>query len=330
MDDSPIPVQVIELAEERAQARAARDFARADELKARIEGAGWRVVDDGPAFTLHPARAADVIEDGQTIYGSIESVPLRDGPSPPPRASLVILAGATDPGPALRTAASHRPAETEIVLVAPRATDLPTEADVVVRTLEPWTAGDALEAGVRSAGGEIVVVLAPERVPTGDVVGRLVEALADPAVAVVAADGLTSTDLHRYRTVDAADVTTVASGCYAFRRADLLARGPVDGRLRTDGGVATWLGLVLRDEGPDHAPRRALRLDLPLAPAPEQAPDQQQARAARRDAYRTSDRFRERTWLRAAEPPEGHLVGDGAEHDHGRQDADEADHTGQP
>lgn len=330
MDDSPIPAPVIELAEERAQARAARDYARADELKARIEAAGWRVVDDGPSFTLHPARAADVVEDGQTIYGSIESVSPRDAPSPPPRASLVLVANAIDAGPALRAAAAHRPDDTEVVLVAPRSLDLPALADVVVRTVEPWTAGDALEAGVRAAGGEMVVVLAPERVPSGDIVGPLIEALADPAVAVAAADGLTSTDLHRYRTVDAADVTTVASGCYAFRRADLLARGPVDGRLRTERGVATWLGLVLRDEGPDRAPRRALRLELPLAPAPEQSPDREQARAARRDAYRISDRFRDHTWLGAEEPPEGHLVGDGAEQGHDHDEARQADHAGQP
>ena len=75
MNVPSVPDEIVALADERAAARARRDYRTADELKARIESAGWRVVDDGPAYALHPARAADVVEDGQTIYGSIESVP---------------------------------------------------------------------------------------------------------------------------------------------------------------------------------------------------------------------------------------------------------------
>lgn len=329
MDDSSIPAPVIELAEERAQARAARDYARADELKSRIEAAGWRIVDEGPAFTLHPARTADLDEDGEMIYGTLDSVPHGDVVPADLRASLVTVAGAIDPSPALRAVAAHRPGGTEIVVVVPRTVAVPDPADVVVRTVEPWTGGDALEAAVRVARGEMVVVLAPDRLPGGDVISPLVRALADPDVAIAAADGLTSTDLHRFRTVDATNVTTVASGCYAFRRAEVLARGPIDGRLRTDRGVAIWLGLLLRDEGPGRAPRRAVRLELPLRSAPEPATEGEQGRAARRDGYRISDRFRDHAWLRGDEPPEGHLVGDGAGHDQDGQDPHEATHTGE-
>ena len=56
---SPIPDDVEALAAERVAARAERDFARADELRARIEAAGWKVVDDGPRYTLSPARPPD-------------------------------------------------------------------------------------------------------------------------------------------------------------------------------------------------------------------------------------------------------------------------------
>jgi cysteinyl-tRNA synthetase len=50
------PPRVIELAEERAAAREARDFARADELRAEIEAAGWEVrdVSDPPRYRLVP------------------------------------------------------------------------------------------------------------------------------------------------------------------------------------------------------------------------------------------------------------------------------------
>jgi len=49
------PSAVLALASARQDARAAGDFARADELRAQIEAAGWRVRDVGAAFELLPA-----------------------------------------------------------------------------------------------------------------------------------------------------------------------------------------------------------------------------------------------------------------------------------
>lgn len=50
------PAEILALANERAEARAAKDFARADELRDQIAAAGWAVEDsaDGPVLT--PAR----------------------------------------------------------------------------------------------------------------------------------------------------------------------------------------------------------------------------------------------------------------------------------
>jgi cysteinyl-tRNA synthetase len=48
------PVDVVRLAEERREARAARDFARADELRAEIEQAGWEIQDVADGFRLVP------------------------------------------------------------------------------------------------------------------------------------------------------------------------------------------------------------------------------------------------------------------------------------
>jgi cysteinyl-tRNA synthetase len=48
------PPDVVRRAEERENARAARDFARADELRAEIEGLGWEVQDSPGGFRLIP------------------------------------------------------------------------------------------------------------------------------------------------------------------------------------------------------------------------------------------------------------------------------------
>ena len=48
------PPEVIALAQDREQARAARDFARADELRDAIAAAGWTVRDGPAGFDLLP------------------------------------------------------------------------------------------------------------------------------------------------------------------------------------------------------------------------------------------------------------------------------------
>lgn len=56
LDASPAhaPPEVLALVQEREQARAARDFARADELREAIAAAGWTVRDGAGGFELLP------------------------------------------------------------------------------------------------------------------------------------------------------------------------------------------------------------------------------------------------------------------------------------
>lgn len=331
MNAPSIPDDIIALADERAAARVQRDYRTADELKARIEAAGWKVIDFGAGYDLEPARPADEIADGQTRYGAVESVPSRLEEAASMVATVIVLASdGSSPDAALAALADSLPERSQVIVVAGPETAVNGPADEVVRTAVTFGAGDALQAGLRRATGEIVVVLDPERSSSGDIVSPLLTALADPTVAVAAAEGLHSADLHRYHPAEIGDTTTVASGCYAFRRADLVERGPVDARLKLRGSVAAWLGLLLRDEGPDDPPRRALVIDLPLPPAePEVALPDDHARLARRDGYRVADRFRSHGWLAGEQPEERRLVGDGAEQSDRHDDAYEADDAGQ-
>jgi hypothetical protein len=290
------PQDVVALANERALARAERAFERADELKTRIEAAGWRVVDDGVSYTLEPARPPDRVDDGIMVYGAVGSVPTRPT-DPAVTASVVVTIGEAVAGEALSALRKHLPHGTEVVLVTPHAHNVDGPADVVVRTRGEWSAGDVVEAGLRSSSGRVVVVLDEDLVPTGEVVGPLVSALADPAVAIAGSRALDSVDLHRFTVSDTKRPVSIGAGCYGFRREEALACGPVDGRLQLGESVAVWLGLSLRDRGPDEPPRVATVVDLPLAPLPGPERPGADARVARRDAYRISDRFRSRRWL---------------------------------
>jgi cysteinyl-tRNA synthetase len=55
-EEDEAPVEVHALAAGRQEARAAKDFARADELREEIEAAGWEVRDDPGGYRLVPRR----------------------------------------------------------------------------------------------------------------------------------------------------------------------------------------------------------------------------------------------------------------------------------
>lgn len=55
------PAEVLALADDRAAAKQAKDFAHADALRSQIEQAGWRVLDGADGYTLVPKPAYEVV-----------------------------------------------------------------------------------------------------------------------------------------------------------------------------------------------------------------------------------------------------------------------------
>ena len=91
------------------------------------------------------------------------------------------------------------------------------------------------------------------------------------------------------------DVDAIEGYCQAFRRADYIDRGPLDEHFRFYRNLDLWWSLVLRDQGEDARPRRAVALDLPLVRHEHRAwatPDEaERARLSKRNFYRMLDRF---------------------------------------
>lgn len=332
MEGRGAPREVVDLAAARARARTARDWQAADGLKARIEAAGWQVVDSGVDFTLRSARPLDVEDAGRTCYGSPDSVPSLAGESETPGTTVVVVLPTASGSPAATISAvhEHSPDGCHLVVVASREVDPAelTAASEVIWTATSFSAGAALRAALRRVTSEVIVVLDPRLVPTGDVVTPLREVLAEPDVAIAGATGSDSIDLWHYEPASG-DVSVVCDGCYAFRRRDVLQREPPDDRLALAGSVATWLSLLLR-EGHDDAPaRRAVVVALPLAERPHDEADTriEHPRLARRDAYRIADRFRGRDWLGAPDDVVAGLPGNGSD---GQRQDDDGDQRGHP
>jgi glycosyltransferase involved in cell wall biosynthesis len=321
-----IPDEILTAAHERARARAARDWGEADRLRGVIEAAGWKVVDRGTDFALSPIAPADIEDDVGTRYGASAKVPSRLDSPATGLATVVIVATdhSEDVERAVRSVLDHAPADTSIVVVADapaneavaglqRLADDTDERSEVVWTSERLGHGAATNVGIRRAAGPVVVLLDPSVALTGDAISPLVAALDDPSVAVVGGWGITSADLRRFSDAPAGDVDAIEGYCQAFRRADAAARGPLDERFRYYRNLDIWWSLVLRDEGEDAAPRRALALDeLPLERHEHRGwtslPVEERDRLSKRNFYRIIDRFGTRRDLLVAND---RLVADG-------------------
>jgi Glycosyl transferase family 2 len=307
-----IPDEVLSAAHARSQARADRDWTRADELRAEIEAAGWKVVDRGTDFALSPIALPDVEDGARTRYGSSQAVPSRlDEPSE--GAATVVLVATDWPVDLDRTIAafrSHAPVGTGIIVVADAPSDEQAERLGVIEAVPAdgdhpieisWTGtrlgqGESLDIGLRRATGGVVIVADTSVEPTGDVVTPLLRALDDPTIAVAGAFGIVSDDLRKFRDAPAGDVDAVEGYLQAFRREDYRVRGPFDARFRFYRNLDIWWSLVLRDEGEGEPSRRAVALeDLPLTRHEHRGwtslPDEDRDRQSKRNFYRIIDRF---------------------------------------
>ena len=308
-----VPQPVLDAAHARAAARAGRDWATADRLRAEIEAAGWRIVDRGTDFRLEPAHSPDVEDEAGIHYGRSEAVPSRLTEIST-RVATVVLVATDQPDDLDRAMASLRatsPPGTHLVVVADgpdaaQAARLPasgSDADgrletEVVRTSARLGAGAAWNVGLRRATGEVVIVMDTSVEATGDVITPLANALRDPGIAVAGPFGLRSADLRHFEEADSGEAAAIEGLLLAFRREDAAAAGPVDEGFRFFRSLDIWWTLVLRDRG-DEPPRRAVVVPgLPLIRHEYRAwtavPDAERERLSRRNAYRLLERFRER------------------------------------
>ncbi|MGO9180862.1 MAG: glycosyltransferase family 2 protein [Candidatus Limnocylindrales bacterium] len=309
----PVPPEIAECARRRAGARAARNWAAADALRAEIEGAGWKVIDQGLRFRLEPAHPPDVETAGRVRYGSSESVPSLLGEPPTALATIVLLADRwpEDLARTLDGIRTYAPIGTQVVIVANDPT--PEQADALgplddgasVRLAgstpeQVWTSASlghaaAQNAGIRRSAGEVVVLLDTSIEPTGDIVTPLVDVLRNPAVAVAGGWGVRSSDLRHFDDAGPGDVDAIDGYVLAFRRSDYVTRGPLDEHFRCDQHLDIWWSLVLRDEGEPARHRRAVRIDLPATRHAYRGhlsvPEPERNRLGRRNFYRVIDRF---------------------------------------
>ena len=118
-----IPDEVLSAAHARSRARAERDWAEADRLRAEIEAAGWKVVDRGTDFALTPGDRRRTSRGTAGPLRRQRQRPIRLDEPPTGLATVVLLA--TDwPDDLARTLAGLRATRRRgrrVVVVARRA-----------------------------------------------------------------------------------------------------------------------------------------------------------------------------------------------------------------
>ena len=319
------PSEIVALAEARAQARADRDWPTADALRARIEAAGWAIVDDGLAFRLARAYPLTVEVAGRRRYGRSADVPARLAEAPVGLATIVLVATEwpADVRRALAGLTEHAPDGTQLVIVGDDPSPEQAAALALVDAVDPGGPGlatevvltaarlghaAALNAGIRRAAAEVVVLTDGRVELVGDAVRPTVAALADPSVAVVGTPGLVSPDLRHFGEIAEGEAAAIAGDWLAFRRSDYVARGPLDEGFRFDRYLDVWWSFVLRDEGEGRPPRRAIALRLPVIRHERREsrtlPPPERARLSKRNRYRVIRRFGRRRDLAVVGEPE--------------------------
>jgi cysteinyl-tRNA synthetase len=307
-----IPDEVLAAAHDRSKARAARDWAEADRLRAQIEAAGWKVADRGIDFALTPAAAPDVADGERVRYGSSASVPSRLEDPAVGLATVVLIAmdWPEDVARAIAGLDAGSPAGTSVVVVANAPSAGQAEALESIEAREPsdalpievvWTSerlghAAALNVGLRRTTGPAAILLDTSVEPIGDVVTPLVRALDDPTVAVAGGWGIVSADLRNFEDAPAGEVDAIEGYLLAFRRDDVLDRGPLDEHFRFYRNLDIWWSLALRDEGEGRPPRRAVSLaGLPVVRHEHRGymslPNAERDRQSKRNFYRIIDRF---------------------------------------
>jgi hypothetical protein len=276
--DGP-PAEITHLVRERIEARARRDWPRADAIKAQIEAAGWRVTDRGNRTSVSPAAPQTVDVDGELRYGSAAAVPsLLDAPAT--ATWTVVVVASEQPERVSRLLDGlrrHAPAGTRVVAVAndpsdaqvsaldPEAADrapIDGTAPELLRTSTRLGFAAALNIALQRSAAEFVLIADTTAWPTGDALSPLQAALSDPTVAAAGAFGLMAAEpgplrpgalerVERGTTAEAtadatADATALEGGWLAFRRSDYRELGPLDEHFITPSWLDVWWTLRLR------------------------------------------------------------------------------------
>jgi GT2 family glycosyltransferase len=303
MVEGTAPPQVRELAERRAAAREAGDFATADDLRDAMADAGWAVVDDPAGWRLQPLAPPPSEPAGPRRAADIASV-LGDPPTADLSVHWVVEGWPQDVARGIASFRAHLGDRRvhHVVADVTGAGEGAFGADVEVVALETGTGwGAACNAGLRRATGGIVFVMDGSIEATGDVFTPLEEALRDPAVGLAGPFGIVTNDLRQFDDApEPGECDAVEGYLMAMRREVLTSVGLFDEKFKWYRTADIEFSFRVKDHGlrtvvvPVPVRKHTHRMWFETAPA-------DRAKWSKRNFYRFLDSWRDR-WDLVLEP----------------------------
>ncbi len=245
------PAEIVVLAEERARARAAGDFASADAIRDRLADAGWTVVDEPDGWRLDPV-AQEPDEPTRVAAGDVASV--LDEPAIFDVTLHWVCEGwPEDIDRAIAAFRAHAAARRVQYVVADTTGEMPDRwgsGVEVVSLVEATGWAAARNAGLRCTRGRLVLVLDGSVEPTGDVFGPLETTLEDPGVGLCGPFGIVTADLRQFDEVSGPGPCDAVEGyLMALRRQTLIDAGLFDEKFRWYRTADIEYSFRVRDKG---------------------------------------------------------------------------------
>jgi len=305
---SDVPREVRRLAAEREERRKAKDFAAADELRARIADLGFTIVDspEGPHMEPFGGAAGDAGEAPARVLPEDVPSALEQPPTFDATVHSLLEGWPEDVGRAIEGFRSHQGGRSVQYVVADVTGQDPSsfgEGVEVIPLVEGTGWGAARNAGLKRSLGRIVLVVDGSIEPVGDVFEPIEEAMADPAVGVVGPFGVVTSNLQDFEASDGPEVDAIEGYLMAMRRDVLLDVGLFDEKFKWYRTADIEYSFRLKAAG-----LKAMVVTVPVIRHEHRmwfnTPPEERAKWSKRNYYRFLDRFRGRfDLLVGGEPP---------------------------
>jgi cysteinyl-tRNA synthetase len=295
---SEVPENVRELASRRDEARREKDFAAADALRERIRELGFEVT-DSPEGSVFARRAASEAHGARVVESAAVPSRLADPAIFDVSVHWIDEGWPDDIRRGMASFDRHRARRTIQHVVVDAREVAPEEWPIGVEVihLRPdtgWAA--ARNAGLLRTAGETVVVADGSIEASGDAIGPLCEALADPSVGVTGPYGIVTADLREFKESPGPEVDAVEGYLLAFRRRQLQDGLRFDEKFRFYRTADIELSFQVKAAG-----LRATVTPVPVRRHEHRmwahTPEDERARLSKRNYYRFLDRWRGRTDL---------------------------------
>ena len=258
-----VPDEVHALAEQRAAARTAKDFAQSDRLRAELAALGWTVRDDADGWSLVEKPPYDVLS-------SVRDIADRSGSPDQRRCTVALLVEGwpDDLRTCVNALLSHTPEDVVVLLLENGSTD----AGAVVHELadsdrveelhveRPGGWAEARQALIAYDVASVHVLMDVSTVLVGDAVTPLLAALDDPGVAAAVWRGVNVKDgWTEFVDAGPGDVEALLGYLIAVRRTAALAV-PLPAKARFYRNADIEWSFLLRDAEAG----RLVAVDLPV------------------------------------------------------------------